>query len=271
MKIYALLLVKNEVDIIGSVLKSAAQWSDKLIVFDNGSTDGTWEKVKEIAGEYPNIIPFMQDNRPFRIGLRSILFNTFKKELTKNDWWCIRMDGDEFYIDNPREFLSTIPAKYKQVWKDSIDFQLTKEDVEEFSFANNFEQDKININYYKPKTWTEIRFLRHSNRLRWNVEQKLPIPKGLTYPKKIRVKHFQFRNPIQLEKRFKTRQQAIAKNCHSFKHEKGKSWNDYLTNRADLIKDTHDGNYYTTGCVNNHLRKRTGFIRSFLSLFKYFD
>lgn len=41
MKIYSLLLVKNEADIIASILKAAAQWSDKVIVMDNGSTDET--------------------------------------------------------------------------------------------------------------------------------------------------------------------------------------------------------------------------------------
>ena len=40
-KIYSLLLVKNEADIIRSSLMSAVQWSDKVIVMDNGSTDGT--------------------------------------------------------------------------------------------------------------------------------------------------------------------------------------------------------------------------------------
>ena len=35
------MLVKNEEDIIASTLKAAAEWSDKLIVLDNGSTDRT--------------------------------------------------------------------------------------------------------------------------------------------------------------------------------------------------------------------------------------
>ena len=48
-KIYSLLLVKNESDIIRESLLAAVKWSDKVIVMDNGSTDGTWEIVKEIA------------------------------------------------------------------------------------------------------------------------------------------------------------------------------------------------------------------------------
>ena len=59
-KIYSLLLVKNESDIIRESLLAAIKWSDKVIVMDNGSTDGTWEIVKEIATQYPTIVPFMQ-------------------------------------------------------------------------------------------------------------------------------------------------------------------------------------------------------------------
>lgn len=270
MKIYSLFLIKNEVDIIVPVLKSAVQWSDKVIVYDNGSTDGSWEKVKELAEVYPSIIPFIQDARPFRIGLRAIMFDAFKHEMTKNDWWCIRADADEFYIDNPREFLAKIPIKYKQVWKDSIDFQLTTEDIEEYEFLEKFEKDEPHINYYNKKTWTEIRFLRHSNRLHWNVEKKLPSPKGLTFPTKIRVKHYQFRSPAQLQKRFETRQKAIAENCSSFKHEKGKDWKYYLTSRVDLIKDSRNGQFHTEGCRNTHIKKRELFIKTLLNLLHYY-
>ena len=43
MKIYSLLVVKNEADIIAHTLTDAARWSDKIIILDNGSTDGTWD------------------------------------------------------------------------------------------------------------------------------------------------------------------------------------------------------------------------------------
>jgi len=131
MKIYSLLLVKNEADIIASILKAAAQWSDKVIVMDNGSTDETWEIVQQLATEYPQIIPFAKDAQAFQIGLRAVMFDAFKHELTASDWWCIRLDADEFFVENPRDFLATIPKRYKQVCKASIDYCLTHEDVEE--------------------------------------------------------------------------------------------------------------------------------------------
>ena len=57
-KIYSLLVVKNEGDIIVSSLKDAIRWSDKIIVIDDGKIAGigkheelleTCEVYKEIA------------------------------------------------------------------------------------------------------------------------------------------------------------------------------------------------------------------------------
>ena len=166
MKIYSLMLVKNEEDIIASTLKAAAEWSDKLIVLDNGSTDRTWEIVNDMASLHPCIIPFSQDARPFRIGLRALMFDAFKYEMTDDDWWCIRMDADEFYVESPREFLQSIPKRFKQVSKASIDFHITEEDVAEFEFSGNFETDKDKIRYHNQQTWAEVRFLHHSKRLK---------------------------------------------------------------------------------------------------------
>ena len=59
-KIYSLLLVKNEADIIRESLMAAIQWSDKVIVIDNGSTDGTWEIVQELAKQDPRIVAYMR-------------------------------------------------------------------------------------------------------------------------------------------------------------------------------------------------------------------
>lgn len=43
MKIFSICCVRGENDIVGETLKAALDWSDQIFVFDNGSTDGTWE------------------------------------------------------------------------------------------------------------------------------------------------------------------------------------------------------------------------------------
>lgn len=271
MKIYGLVLIKNEADIIASVLKSAIEWCDKIIVFDNGSTDNTWQIVQELAQTYKQIVPYISDDAPFRIGLRSIIFNAFKDEMSNDDWWCIRMDGDEFYIDNPRDFLANIPRKYSHVYKDSFDYKLTREDLEEYDFIGDFELDRDKIRYYEPWVWSEIRFLRHSNRLKWTSDEEiLPRPYGLRYKKQIRVAHYKFRSPQQMLMRYTIRKSAIEQNCGTFAHELTKNCeDDYVLNRSDLIYDPQDGTYPTRGCGNKKTRVIFDIIKFFLAPFGY--
>jgi hypothetical protein len=270
MKIYSLMLVKNEEDIIASTLRAAAEWSDKLIVFDNGSTDRTWKIVNDMASLHPCIIPFAQDGRPFRIGLRALMFDAFKHEMTDEDWWCIRMDADEFFVESPRKFLQNIPKRFKQVSKASIDFHITKEDVDELEFSGHFETDKDKIRYHNPQTWAEVRFLRHSKRLKWNIDQFKPQPCGLTYPKQIRVLHYQFRSPQQMENRFGVRKKAREEGCGSFSHEKGNSWKDYLRTRETLIYHQPGTDFVTSGNRNKFNKLHTRIFKSLLTLTGYY-
>ena len=49
MRIFAIMIVKNEIDIIRSVLSAAEEWANKIYIVDNGSTDGTWEAILSMA------------------------------------------------------------------------------------------------------------------------------------------------------------------------------------------------------------------------------
>jgi glycosyltransferase involved in cell wall biosynthesis len=47
-KIHCIALCKNEADVIGVCLQEAVKWADYIYVYDNGSSDGTWEIVKKL-------------------------------------------------------------------------------------------------------------------------------------------------------------------------------------------------------------------------------
>lgn len=233
-KIYSLLLVKNEVDIIRDSLIAAAEWSDKVIVMDNGSEDGTWEIVQSIASQNPRIIAFMQYTGGFHIGLRAKAFHAFRHELTCNDWWCVRLDADEFFTEDPRTFLSQVPKKYNCVKKISTDYILTQEDVQNNTFTGDFTLDSSKITHYLPEKRKERRFMRHKPWLIWSERWRYPHPIGRTAKKCIAVDHYQYRSPQQMEKRFRTRQQAKKDGCGSFLHENGCNWTDYLWTNQQL-------------------------------------
>ena len=237
-KIYSLLLVKNEADIIRESLLAAAVWSDKVIVMDNGSEDGTWEIVQELAGQNPRIVAFMQYTGGFHIGLRAKAFRAFRHELSCCDWWCVRLDPDEFFNEDPREFLARIPQQYTAVKKLSTDYILTKEDIETYHFVGDFTIDRAHITHCLPEKRKERRFMRHRPWLVWSEKWRYPHPLGRTAKQCIAVDHYQYRSPQQMERRFNTRQQAKKEGCGSFLHENGSSWTDYLWTNQQLEQQT---------------------------------
>ena len=100
MKIFAIMLVKNEVDIVGYVLKEAEKWADKIFILDNGSTDGTWELIQSMKNDV--ITPCKQYFGDSHNGLRADVYNEFKHLSKPGDWWCYKCDADEVYAEDPR-------------------------------------------------------------------------------------------------------------------------------------------------------------------------
>lgn len=225
-KIYSLLVVKNEADVIAASLRDACRWSDKIIVLDNGSSDGTWEIVKQLSEDLPQIVAFGQYAGPFRIGLRAQLFKAYRKEMKWGDWWCVRLDADEFYPNDVRGLLSRISWRYRAVKKSSTDYLLGKEDLEKLT--GNFEQDRAIFHHHLKAHRTERRFMRHSPLLFWKSTWRYPHPWGLVAPETIEVAHYQYRSEEQMQTRWATRQQAKQDGCGSFKHENGNGWEAYL-------------------------------------------
>jgi len=225
-KIYSLLVVKNENDVIRASLIDACRWSDKIIVLDNGSTDGTWETVQSLSRTYPQIIPFGQYNGPFHIGLRARLFKAFRKEMKRGDWWCVRLDADEFYTGDVREFLRKVPCRYRTVKKSSTDYLLSEADLPLLSGI--FEQDRKLFHHQLKEHRAERRFMRHSPLLFWKATWRYPHPWGCVAPQQIPVEHYQYRSAEQMQTRWATRQQAKTDGCGSFSHENTSDWKQYL-------------------------------------------
>jgi glycosyltransferase involved in cell wall biosynthesis len=100
-------IVKNESHCILTMLKSAIQISDAIVIADTGSTDGTQEMIRKFGEE--NNIPTYVFERPFDDFEKSRNFGMEKardvvKELGWNPddcwtWWC---DADETIVVNPK-------------------------------------------------------------------------------------------------------------------------------------------------------------------------
>lgn len=225
-RIHGIMMVKDEGDVVGETLEAAQRWCDAIYVFDNGSTDGTWECVLRMADQSDRVVPFKQDAVPFNDSLRGEVFRYYQDRAEPGDWWCI-LDGDEIYIDDPREFLAAVPERYGEVWSSSYQYYFTDADLDQYEadpegYLATRVEDRSR---YYLNNWSESRFIRHHRGLVWpedHGEQRYwrPLGIGATFPRRIRLKHYQYRSPEQMEARLRSRM-AIA---GSYRHERQPDW-----------------------------------------------
>jgi Glycosyl transferase family 2 len=243
MKIHGLCLVKNEADVLRETLTSALYWCDHIYVFDNGSDDGTWELVKELANKHERIVPYKQDDVLYTNGLRADIFGGFRLNAGTQDWWCA-LDGDEFYIDDPRIFLTKVPNRFRTVWSASLNYYFTDQDVVSYKrdpkrFLETPIQERLR---YYLNNWGELRFFRHSDKIEWTrVQGGFPLVMftAPAYPVRIWLKHYQYRSPEQIERRLRTRRPAIQKGT-GFWHEFKPEWSRTVATKRDAPLDFED-------------------------------
>lgn len=240
MKIFSICLIKNEADVIESCLSEASKWSDRVFVYDNGSTDGTWEKVCAMRNDI--IVPWKSDTRVFNDYVRGDVFHEFRHEAADGDWWC-RLDADEFYVQDPRAFLSKVPPRYHVVWGVAIEYFITRQAVEQCQFTGDFAQDIKNIRHYRAVN-SEARFFKYRRRLKWNSNGSWPTHLGLTYPERILLRHYQFRSPQQMQLRIETRRQTRKVGSTLYWDiEDSVTWRDKLQDASVLHLDDGNGSY----------------------------
>jgi hypothetical protein len=244
MRIFGLCLVKNEADIIRTSLNESLRWCDRVFVFDNGSTDATWRLVQEAAATDSRVVPFLSDPRPFDDALRAEIFRAFRNEAREGDWWC-RLDADEFYVDDPRAFLASIPRRHHVVWCTWLQYFLTPDDLARFSPEDETVPPEITQERF-PQHYQalggEARFFRHRDGLAWE-SGAWPAHLGVISPRRIRVKHVQYRSPAQIQRRLDTRRAAAAAGWQHFGHSTQEHWRDKIADPARLHVDRGDGRY----------------------------
>jgi glycosyltransferase involved in cell wall biosynthesis len=266
MRIHAICLVKDEVDIIAETLSEAQRWCDYIYIYDNGSTDGTWEKVQLISKDSNGqIIIFKRFDGPFHDKLRGQVFENYKKNSAVGDWWS-RLDADEIYIDDPRKFLSEVPDEYDCVHSSSFQYYFTDKDYEIYQQNPAAYSEDVSVlqkcRYYL-NNWSETRFICQKRTTLWDRHVAWPYKLAKVYPRRIRLRHYQYRSPEQIQKRINGRvrsgfahertgnwQQVITT---SFKQRKyyrrilhgaeDLDWRDRTVDSSSLDYDNHDGNF----------------------------
>lgn len=221
-KIHAICAVKDEVDIISKTLLSALEWCDYLYIYENGSNDGTAEIIVDLTKKYNNIFIFRQDSLPFITSIRPEIYHYYMKNYRAGDWICL-LDADEIYIDNPKKFLDRVPSPYKVVKSASFQYYFTFKDAEAYNnnpslYANDVPIE-LRCRYYL-NNWSEYRFFKYEKGLKWKLDASWPTSRRRpVYPIRIRLKHYQYRSPQQINQRLENRLKL-----KSFAHEKQVNW-----------------------------------------------
>ncbi len=241
-KIWGIMLSKNEADIIGASIEDALRWSDAVIVYDSMSTDGTWEIVQELATRDSRVIPWKRHDQPFRDGLRGEVYQAFRALAGENDWWC-RLDSDEFYVDDPRVFLGEVSRRHHVVWSLPIEYFITRQDLAAIDFSAPFEVIRDSLKYYKVHT-SEARFFRHRAKLEWPLADPWPRHMGVSAPKRIRLKHYRYRSPKQIQMRLDVRREARARGFKGWISASQEDWRVKIFSEKGCFLDDGSGNFH---------------------------
>ena len=103
-------MLKNEDLFVEQAVRNVAGFCDRIIIADNGSTDGTWDILRQLDREYPHI-----ETHRIRRPAES---HDLIADLAGSDSWVFGVDGDEIYDPEGLErFRSTLMSgQYDNEW-----------------------------------------------------------------------------------------------------------------------------------------------------------
>ncbi|MBR9803632.1 glycosyltransferase [bacterium] len=243
MKIHAMMIVKNESDIIEYSLNSSLNWCDHIYILDNGSTDGTWELVNSLSHQDSRVVPYARFFGPYDNSLRSLMYSSFRKHSANGDWW-VRLDADEVYIDNPKEFLHAIPSYCSCVWSLHYQYYLTHKEIDIIDTDTHDSTPPKMTASTLPRHFrvngSEARFFKYRRRLSWPLSAPWPSHMGIVSRRRIRLKHFQYRSPQQIAIRLHDRQSAVKQGYPNFQYCLNVKWKDKIVSSQDLHHETDE-------------------------------
>jgi glycosyltransferase involved in cell wall biosynthesis len=232
MKLNAICIIKNEADIILETLNNALRFCDTIYVFDNGSTDGSWELICEESLIDERIVIAAHTDETYRNQFRNRVYNMYHHLFSASDWWYI-LDADEMLTEDPRPMLVKAMQRYKnqmRVWQ--AQFYFTDKDLAVYDQEDKALEVSERRRYYRIN-WREPRFFRNSPSEKWpeTISGKVPpFCQNLYHPSPI-CRHYAERTPEQI----KMRREIRLSNPYSFLHVKNKSDDDWLKRSKDCF------------------------------------
>jgi len=242
-RIYALNLVKDEADIIGLCLRHASRFCTKIFVLDNGSTDGTWEILQDLAGELPAVELLGRKEELFAQGFRALMFDRTRHVYQPGDWVLV-LDSDEFLQTDPRPYLRDhVSPEIECIELFFAQFYVTHGDLG----TDWFEQGPTPIGSFEelPRHFridhAERRLIRYRHDLEWPIRNEDGAYRQLGFPVNIRRKirpglvarHYQYRSREQMQRRVRQRAR-VGRKTGRFGHSRDPDWRPYVQEAREL-------------------------------------
>ena len=223
-----ILMTKNEEDIITACLCDRLHKFDLIAIVDS-STDGTTAICKDILERYPDQVVYKYDDQPHTIKHhREVCFNLLKGKISDDDWiW--QLDTD-IYFDFSKEDIigyqnvADLEGANCMVCK-IAQFYPTPEDINSVRHWSDFK-------YYSLNWQSKIVYKGLSGLYFKGANQETPTTpnekKAIYRPV---VKHYQYRNPDQIQTKIDR-----AFGIGAYSHIISKKWQDYIIDRDFLSK-----------------------------------
>jgi glycosyltransferase involved in cell wall biosynthesis len=243
MKIFAVMIVKNEEDVVKTSIEHLQRFCSKIFVLDNGSSDNTLNEIKNFENDrvvfLGTILP------PFSDRMKVWVWSLVKHVANEGDWWLFA-DADEFYFDAVEQFLSNIPFHYGVVLKRQI-FPVPI-DGQQNEFASLKDFDPKFFTHYKRSNWVEARFFRHTWRLQESSGSDFLKWTRAIYDTPIRIFHYNYRTAAQVTSRIATRRELRGVSDTTFPHVREETWHDIFKNQTeiDCLFNLRDGPEWTS-------------------------
>ena len=199
MKLNAIMTVKNEVDIVEETLLNAMKFCHKIYIYDNNSTDGTWEVLNEMASRFNDLVIVGQTDESRVRLLRNRIYNRYHSEYTADDWWYL-LGADELLVESPIKVLKRASAASKNamnVWH--AQFYFTDVDYENYENENTKMPIAQRRRYYV-LNWKAPRFFCNDPTKKWpeNTTDNLPPWSSCTYSEAPISRRYCERTPEQM-------------------------------------------------------------------------
>lgn len=214
MAFHAILITRDEDDIIAETLAGFLTWADEIHVFDTGSVDRTWDIVNDLAGRESRVRPVERRELWFSDHLRGYCFEKMRHRLRDGDWF-LRTDSDEFYHIPPPQFVAEHLRRGETcVYQEYFDFRMTREEADRLQDPAAVTEERRKPiaerrTYFTPGDYPEPRMCRYRRHMSWTSNYTWPVNAGFLARKRLPIRHYPNRDPRQLQKRMELRRTMI--------------------------------------------------------------